>query len=84
MPWNYPLYLAIGPLVGALATGNRVMLKLSEFTPATGRLLKELLGRIFPEEMVAVVLGEADVAVAFPDWRSITCCSPAPPMSAGK
>ncbi|KVV01319.1 MULTISPECIES: coniferyl aldehyde dehydrogenase [unclassified Pseudomonas] len=65
VPWNYPLYLAIGPLIGALAAGNRVMLKLSEFTPATGRLLKDLLGRIFPEDCVAVVLGEADVAVAF-------------------
>ena len=65
VPWNYPLYLAMGPLIGALAAGNRVMLKLSEFTPATGRLLKDLLGRIFPEDSVAVVLGEADVAVAF-------------------
>ena len=65
VPWNYPLYLAMGPLIGALAAGNRVMLKLSEFTPATGRLLKDLLGRIFPEDWVAVVLGEADVAVAF-------------------
>ncbi|MBM1193810.1 coniferyl aldehyde dehydrogenase [Pseudomonas weihenstephanensis] len=65
VPWNYPLYLAMGPLIGALAAGNRVMLKLSEFTPATGRLLKDLLGRIFPEDCVAVVLGEADVAVAF-------------------
>ena len=44
VPWNYPLYLAIGPLVGALSAGNRVMLKLSESTPATGLLLKELLG----------------------------------------
>lgn len=35
VPWNYPLYLAIGPLVGALSAGNRVMLKLSESTPAT-------------------------------------------------
>ena len=65
VPWNYPLYLAMGPLIGALAAGNRVMLKLSEFTPATGLLLKDLLGRIFPEDMVAVVLGEADVGVAF-------------------
>lgn len=65
VPWNYPLYLAMGPLIGALAAGNRVMLKLSEFTPATGRLLKDLLGRIFPEDLVTVVLGDAEVAVAF-------------------
>lgn len=65
VPWNYPLYLAIGPLVGALAAGNRVMLKLSESTPATGELLKTLFARIFSEEQVAVVLGEADVGVAF-------------------
>lgn len=65
VPWNYPLYLAIGPLVGALAAGNRVMLKLSESTPATGLLLKQLLARVFPEDLVCVVLGEADIGVAF-------------------
>jgi len=65
VPWNYPLYLAVGPMVGAMAAGNRVMLKLSESTPATGLLLKELLARIFPEDLVCVVLGEADVGVAF-------------------
>ncbi|MGM3386596.1 coniferyl aldehyde dehydrogenase [Stutzerimonas stutzeri] len=65
VPWNYPLYLAIGPLIGALAAGNRVMLKMSEATPATGQLLKQLLGQIFAEDQVAVVLGEADVAIAF-------------------
>ncbi|AVX91727.1 coniferyl aldehyde dehydrogenase [Pseudomonas sp. AO-1] len=69
VPWNYPLYLAIGPLVGALAAGNRVMLKLSESTPATGQLLKTLLGRIFPEDLVCVVLGEADIGVAFSRLR---------------
>lgn len=65
VPWNYPLYLAIGPLVGALAAGNRVMLKLSESTPATGELLKKLFAKVFPEDLVAVVLGEAEVGVAF-------------------
>jgi coniferyl-aldehyde dehydrogenase len=65
VPWNYPLYLAIGPMVGALAAGNRVMLKLSESTPATGQLLKTLFARVFPEDLVAVVLGEADVGIAF-------------------
>ena len=69
VPWNYPLYLAIGPLVGALAAGNRVMLKLSESTPATGLLLKDLLGRIFPDDLVCVVLGEADIGVAFSQLR---------------
>lgn len=65
VPWNYPLYLAIGPLVGALAAGNRVMIKMSESTPATSQLLKDLLARIFPEDLVGVVLGEAEVGVAF-------------------
>ncbi|WP_296259928.1 MULTISPECIES: coniferyl aldehyde dehydrogenase [unclassified Pseudomonas] len=65
VPWNYPLYLAIGPLVGALAAGNRVMLKLSESTPATGSLLKTLFAKVFPEDLVAVVLGEAEVGEAF-------------------
>ncbi len=65
VPWNYPLFLAVGPLVGALAAGNRVMLKLSEATPATGILLKRLLERVFPTDHVCVVLGEADVGIAF-------------------
>ncbi|ROO03176.1 coniferyl-aldehyde dehydrogenase [Pseudomonas moraviensis] len=65
VPWNYPLYLAVGPMVGALAAGNRVMLKLSESTPVTGLLLKQLLARIFPEDLVCVMLGEADVGMAF-------------------
>ena len=65
VPWNYPLYLAIGPLIGALAAGNRVMLKMSESTSATGLLLKDLLAQVFPEDQVAVVLGEADVGIAF-------------------
>jgi coniferyl-aldehyde dehydrogenase len=65
VPWNYPLFLAVGPLVGALSAGNRVMLKLSESTPATGQLLKRLLAQAFPEDLVTVVLGEAEVGVAF-------------------
>lgn len=65
VPWNYPLFLAMGPLIGALAAGNRVMLKMSESTPATSQLVKELLAKIFPEDLVGVVLGEADVGAAF-------------------
>jgi len=65
VPWNYPLFLAIGPLTCALAAGNRVMLKLSEATPATGLALKALLERVFPADLVSVVLGEVEVGQAF-------------------
>ncbi|HCV39320.1 MAG TPA: coniferyl-aldehyde dehydrogenase, partial [Pseudomonas sp.] len=65
VPWNYPLFLAIGPLTCALAAGNRVMLKLSEATPASGAALKALIARVFPEDLVSVVLGEVEVGQAF-------------------
>lgn len=65
VPWNYPLFLAIGPLTCALAAGNRVMLKLSEATPASALVLKALLERVFPEDLVSVVLGEVAVGQAF-------------------
>ncbi|MFV3404261.1 coniferyl aldehyde dehydrogenase [Pseudomonas sp. NY15463] len=65
VPWNYPLFLAIGPLTCALAAGNRVMLKLSEATPATGEALKALLGTVFPQDLVSVVLGDVAVGQAF-------------------
>jgi acyl-CoA reductase-like NAD-dependent aldehyde dehydrogenase len=47
VPWNYPLYLAIGPLVAALAAGNRVLVKMSEAAPATGELLARLVAAEF-------------------------------------
>ncbi|GHD42806.1 coniferyl-aldehyde dehydrogenase [Marinobacter persicus] len=65
VPWNYPLYLAIGPMVAALAAGNRVMVKMSEFTPHTSALLQQLVGRYFDEQQVCVITGEADVAAEF-------------------
>lgn len=64
-PWNYPLILALMPLATAMAAGNRVMLKPSEFTPTINALLKEILGQLFPLEQVAVVNGDADVGAAF-------------------
>lgn len=65
VPWNYPLFLSMGPLTGSLAAGNRVMIKMSEHTPRTAQLLKELLARIFPEDLVCIVQGDAAVAAAF-------------------
>ena len=65
VPWNYPLFLAISPLAAALAAGNRVLIKMSEFTPRTGELLAELVARYFSADDVAVVLGDAAVGAEF-------------------
>jgi coniferyl-aldehyde dehydrogenase len=65
VPWNYPLYLAVGPLVDALAAGNRVMLKMSEFTPHFSALFAEQIARCFAADEVVVVNGGVDVARAF-------------------
>ncbi len=64
-PWNYPMQLALAPLVAALGAGCRVMIKPSEFTPRTGELLKETLSELFSEDHVAVIEGGPDVAAAF-------------------
>ena len=65
VPWNYPLFLSIAPLIGALAAGNGAMLKLSEHTPAFGALMADLLPRALGPDVVRVVVGDADVAAAF-------------------
>ena len=56
-PWNYPLFLTLGPLVDALAAGNTAVIKPSAYAPATAQILKSLLESIYPSEFVAVVLG---------------------------
>ena len=65
VPWNYPIFLALGPLTAALAAGNRALIKMSEFTPALNKVFKAMLGEAFAENRVAVIEGEADVAAAF-------------------
>lgn len=56
-PWNYPVLLTLEPLADALAAGNTAIIKPSAYSPATSALLAELLGKVFPEEYVAVVTG---------------------------
>jgi coniferyl-aldehyde dehydrogenase len=65
VPWNYPLYLAVGPLVDALAAGNRAMLKMSEYTPRFSSLFAELVARHFRNDEVQVINGDAAVGQAF-------------------
>ncbi|MFM2044632.1 MAG: coniferyl aldehyde dehydrogenase [Pseudomonadota bacterium] len=64
-PWNYPVQLTLAPLTAAIAAGNRVLVKPSEYTPRTGALIQRLLAEVFDATEVAVVEGGADVAQAF-------------------
>jgi len=64
-PWNYPLLLALSPLIGAVAAGNRALVKPSEFAPRTAALLGEMMARYFAADEIAVVQGGRAVAEAF-------------------
>jgi acyl-CoA reductase-like NAD-dependent aldehyde dehydrogenase len=64
-PWNYPFQLAIAPVAAALAAGNCVMLKPSEYTPRTALLLRRVIRDAFEPEVLTVVIGGADLAVEF-------------------
>ena len=65
VPWNFPVMLSIGPLITALAAGNRAMIKLSEFTPSTNQVIKKMLSSIFEQNTVTCIEGEANIAAEF-------------------
>lgn len=65
VPWNYPLFLAIGPLTSALAAGNRAMIKLPELTPSFSSLFADLVHERFDPSEISIVNGGPDVARAF-------------------
>lgn len=60
-PWNFPIYLALSPLVGAIAAGNCAVIKPSEHAPEASRLLARLVPEYLDSDAIAVVEGEADV-----------------------
>lgn len=62
-PWNYPLELLLGPLVGAIAAGNTVVLKPSEFTPATAALMKKIIEEVFDPSYVWLIEGDGATVV---------------------
>jgi coniferyl-aldehyde dehydrogenase len=64
-PWNYTIALSMGPLVAALAAGNRAMIKMSEYTQATSTLIERLIHDTFPQDLVCVINGDAAVAAEF-------------------
>lgn len=65
VPWNFPIFLGLSPLIGALAAGNRAMIKTSEFAPKTGEVVKEMIEKTFSPEEVAVFTGGVEVATEF-------------------
>ena len=65
VPWNFPFDLSVGPLVEMLAAGNRVVIKPSEYTPACGELLREMVHSTFERDQVDVVVGGLELARAF-------------------
>jgi len=64
-PWNYPLLLALAPLVDAIGAGNRALIKPSELTPGLSDLLGARIAATFAPDEVSVVTGGVDVAKAF-------------------
>lgn len=63
-PWNYPVFLSIPPACGALAAGNRVLLKPSELTPRFAELLQKLVSERFAEDEFRVAIGGREVGEA--------------------
>lgn len=61
-PWNYPFHLVMAPLISAIAAGNVVVVKPSEFSPAVSKLVEEILGEVFDRDYVSVVCGDGEVA----------------------
>lgn len=62
-PWNYPLQLLFTPLVGAIAAGNCVVLKPSEFAPVTAVVMQKIVEAIFPKEYILYVPGDGATVI---------------------
>ncbi len=66
VPWNFPFDIGIGPLVEMLAAGNRAIVKPSDFTPACGELMADMIGSTFDADHVTVAVGGLELARTFP------------------
>ena len=64
-PWNFPVSMVFAPMSGALAAGNRIMVKPSEFTPATSEVLKAMVEDVYDPKEVVVFTGGPEVGQAF-------------------
>ncbi len=66
VPWNFPFDLGVGPVVEMLAAGNRVIIKSSDYTPACGELLRDMVSATFDPDVVDVAVGGLELAQTFP------------------
>ncbi len=62
-PWNYPFQLLFTPLIGAMAAGNCVVLKSSEFAQATSAIMKKMLAEIFNEQYILLIEGDGATVI---------------------
>ncbi|MDB5211203.1 MAG: aldehyde dehydrogenase, partial [Sediminibacterium sp.] len=62
-PWNYPLQLLLTPLLGAIAAGNCVVLKPSEFAPATALVMQKIIESVFSKEYVLYIPGDGATVI---------------------
>lgn len=65
VPWNYPLYLALAPVIYALCAGNRIMIKMSELAPHTGEALAQFVTSLGLGHAIIVVNGDVAVSKQF-------------------
>ena len=68
-PWNYPFQLSISPLIGAVAAGNTVMLKPSEFSSKTSEIIKKIIETTFEKGHVDVILGGPEIGSKLLDFN---------------
>ena len=68
-PWNYPFQLSLGPLIGAVAAGNTVILKPSEHSVSTSALIKKIISESFDQDHVCLILGDSKVATKLLSYR---------------
>ncbi len=63
-PWNFPFNLTFGPLISAIAAGNTVIIKPSEMTPHSSAVMREIIGKLFNENEVALIEGGIETSTA--------------------
>ncbi|WP_254871174.1 aldehyde dehydrogenase [Bacillus sp. Marseille-Q1617] len=66
-PWNYPLQLALSPIIGAIAAGNTVIIKPSELTPHTSNLISDMIHSHFDPEYITVIEGGVETTQSLLD-----------------